>query len=439
MASLPNHPQRGVPMNKTLASARCAIPASLRFHLIAGALVALTVFTLSIGAAAQTEKVLYSFNGVNAGGPYSLTVDAAGNLYGVSSYTPTHKYGAVFKLTKGPTGHWSMTVLYDFRGAADGEGPNGNLVFDAVGNLYGTTEYGGGVYNCSCGVVFELSPTASGPWKETTLYSFKGGTDGALPQAGVIFDAAGNLYGTAASGGVFELSPNSQGGWTKTAIYAFKGGSDGLSSYAPLVFDQSGNLYGVTEFGGGIGSCYETWGCGTVFELTPNSGSWTEKVLYAFTGQGDGGDPFGGLVIDNQGNLYGVTAIGGNLSGCGGSGCGTVFELSLGSDGLWTESNPYAFLGGDDGAYPQAQLAISGAVHFYGVATQGGSACGCGTVFELSKTQHGWAESTVHQFAGGSDGAYPYGGVVFNKQGTIFGATGAGGTNNQGTVFNLIQ
>ncbi len=179
-----------------------------------------------------------------------------------------------------------------FRGGKDGDGPNGDLVFDSSGNLYGTTIYGGlSSGSGCCGTVFELTPTASGPWKETTIYSFTDPSAGRFPYAGVIFDAVGNLYGTASVGGstsdcgtVFELSPSSDGTWTETTLHQFQCGNDGALPAVPLVFDQKGNLYGTTWDGGGKNTtvCTTTMDAARFSNWTPNSGTWTEKVLYAF-------------------------------------------------------------------------------------------------------------------------------------------------------------
>ena len=328
-----------------------------------------------------------------------------------------------------------MSVLYEFKGANDGDGPNANLVLDSAGNLYGTTIYKGTVRNCSCGTVFELSPTSSGPWKETTLYSFKGGSDGGEPYAGVIFDSAGNLYGTTAEGTVFELTPSSSAGWTEAVIYKFKGGSDGLASYAPLLLDQSGNLYGTTVYGGGQGSCYETYGCGVVFELTPDSGIWNETILYTFTGSGDGGAPTTGLAIDRYGDLYGETNTGGYSSLCGGTGCGTIFQLQP-YQGSWVFAGLHGFQDLDDGAYPEGGLAVTKNGIVYGTTVYGGSSCNCGAVFEVIATPQGWSEKTLYDFSG-NDGAQPDG-VILDKLGDLYGTTANGGTNNQGTVFKLF-
>ncbi len=418
----------------------CRIATALR---IVGCAAALLTASMLVAAAADTERLLYSFNGTTLGGPYGMIADASGNLYGVTSPTTGQKYGGVFRLNKGPAGHWNLTTIYAFRGASDGESPVG-LVFDSAGNLYGTTAYKGGERNCSCGTVFELTPTTSGPWKETTLYSFKGGDDGAMPFAGLARDSAGNLYGTTSTGGqyntgtVFEISPITGGGWSESILYEFRGGSDGIFPEDPLTLDQDGNIYGVTRIGGGLGSCLEAYGCGTVFELTLSSGVWTESVPYTFTGVGDGGVPIGGLVLDQHGDLYGEANRGGDLSVCGGTGCGVVFELHQ-SSGSWTEDTLHSFQDVGDGAYPEGGLTINKIGILYGVTIDGGSAsCGCGTVFEVYNRNEGWAENTLYQFAGGSDGAQPDFAPVLDKLGDLYGTTANGGTGNAGTAFKLI-
>ncbi len=412
---------------KTLSITTCALT------------LAALLLSLTAAHAADTERVLYSFNGTTGSEPIGLTADASGNLYGASTATAAQKHGSVFRLAKGPAGHWNMTVLYEFRGGADGNGPNGNLVFDLSGNLYGTTIYGG-PSNLCCGTVFELTPTASGPWKKTTLYSFTDVSAGRYPYAGVIFDTAGNLYGTTSVGGsdggcgaAFELSPSSSGAWTETTLHGFGCGNDGNLPAAPLVFDQKGNLYGTTGSGGGKNTTVCTAGCGTVFELTLNAGAWTEQVLYAFGDGTDGDFPDGPLVLDAAGNLYGTAGAGGDF------GRGVVFELSPGTGGTWTESTLYSFEGGSDGQLPQFGLIRTRAGNFYGVTDAGGVSCNCGTVFELLPvTGGGWAENILYTFSGGTDGGYPYSGLAIDKQGSLYGATTLGGTDNQGTIFRLF-
>lgn len=290
-------------------------------------------------------------------------------------------------------------VLYTFQGN-DGANPIGNLIFDSSGNLYGVTEYGG-TGNChpqnvvfpGCGTVYKLNPNESGGWTYTTLYNFQGGNDGEYPNAGLILDNAGNLYGTTLSGGtgvpsdcgleqqcgtVFELSPNGAS-WTETVLYSFQGGTADGAEPVGLIFDTNGNLYGVTSYGG-------TENDGTVYELIPHSGGgWTDKILYSFDGKADGSSPASGLTFDAAGNLYG-SATG------GGSCCGAIFELSPSVSGSWTETTLHQFSGNPpDAASPNGGLLFDSAGNLWGSTLWGNyyQPCGpyeggCGTVFELS-------------------------------------------------------
>jgi uncharacterized repeat protein (TIGR03803 family) len=204
---------------------------------------------------------------------------------------------------------WKETVLHSFSGVGEGDSPECVLVFDSSGSLYGTTAYGGN----NIGTVFKLTPPAPGgtEWTSTLLYSFKGGSDGAAPYAGLIFDGQGALYGTTVFGGIydygtiFKLTPPSAGEtqWTETVLYSFTGGPDGGNPayFGSLIFDSSGALYGTTQNGG-------NYGYGTVFKLTPGSGTqWTETVLYSFTAGSDGRNPQSGVIFDSSGALYGTT------------------------------------------------------------------------------------------------------------------------------------
>ena len=390
--------------------------------------------------AAATERVLYSADGVNVGQPYGLVADAAGNLYGASG-TTEHPYGSIFKLAKGPTGHWNMTVLYDFRGGTDGDGPNATLTIDSAGNIYGTTIYGGAVRDCDlgCGTIFKLTPSSYLPWKKTTLYSFTGSSDGFYPYAGVTLDSAGNLYGTTGGGGcgtVYQLSAGATGTWSKSILYTFQCAPDGQQPESNLVFDRSGSLYGTTSIGGG-GTCPGNYGCGTVFKLTPTSGSWKEQVLYSFKGTTDGGQPgTSGVALDRGGNLYGTTEFGGDFSSCG-YGCGVVFELSPSSGGQWTENVLYAFSGGTDGSIPYTTPTRSQSGLLYGVTLAGGSSCGCGTVFQLAESSGNWTESTVYEFSG-SDGNEPDSTLILDNMGNLYGTTAEGGADSHGVVFKLF-
>jgi uncharacterized repeat protein (TIGR03803 family) len=285
------------------------------------------VFELTpAGGGSWTEKVLYSFGAYGTDGvvPYAgLIFDAAGNLYGTTYAGGTYyQYGTVFELTPAAGGGWTEKVLHNFvANGTDGYYPWAGLAFDRFGNLYGTTSTGG---TYEGGIVFELTPAGSGGWTETVLHRFGNAMDGSGPLAGLIFDAAGNLYGTTSGGGtydgtVFELTPAGGGSWTEKVLWSFGSGTDGFAPQVGLVFDAAGNLYGTTPWGG-------TNGYGTVFELTPaGSGGWTEAVLHNFNefGNGDGYYPLAALILDAAGNLYGTTSVGGTYNN------GTVFELQL--------------------------------------------------------------------------------------------------------------
>ena len=247
----------------------------------------------------------------------------------------------------------TYSVIHNFSGGGDGANPYGGLAIDASGNLYGTTLHGG----VGFGGVFKLKRTASG-FILNPLYKFTGGSDGAGPTSGVILGPNGTLYGTAHAGGeqncasfeypgcglVFNLRPQATAchsalcPWTETVLHSFTGGSDGANPWGNVIFDHSGNLYGTTQFGG-ITSC--TNGCGTVYKLMPSGGSWTETLLYSFTNGSDGSRPYAGVTFDTTGNLYGTNfwAAGG---GCEGQGCGTVYQLTPSGSG-WLQNTIYAY------------------------------------------------------------------------------------------------
>ncbi|MGA8491334.1 MAG: choice-of-anchor tandem repeat GloVer-containing protein [Terriglobales bacterium] len=279
---------------------------------------------------------------------------------------------------------------------------------------------------------------AGGSGSENALYSFAGGGDPKLPYAGLIFDKAGNLYGTSEFGGtynqgtVFEITPNSNGSWTESVLYSFTGSEDGAQPYGSLVFDSSGNLYGTTNFGGDT-NC--NLGCGTVFKLSPGSSGWTESVLYTFTGGSDGGEPDARVLFDAAGNLYGTTLLGGSINSACTSGCGTIFKLAHGSSG-WTESIIYAFQGGTDGLSPYDGLAFDAAGNLYGSTYAGGS--GYGVIFKLTPGSSGWAETVLHAFRGGYDGKSPYGDLILDGSGNLYGTASQGGYQGYGVVFEML-
>ena len=428
---------------------------------IAGALIILfSALTLvATNASAQFATPLYSFTGSTGNQPSaSLIEDASGNFYGTAweggdnlTLCGGVGCGVVFELVNS-SGTYTEKVLYSFTGGTDGAQPLAGLLMDKAGNLYGTTQIGGTTCTVGCGVVFELTPPVAPntTWTETVLYSFTGSDDGVAPAAGLIMDASGNLYGTTSEGGVspnhygtvFELV-NSAGSYTEKIIYSFTGNSDGVAPNAGVIMDASGNLYGTTSYGGGSTNC--AVGCGTVFELTPPTApatTWSETQLYAFTGGSDGAQPQGGVVMDTSGNLYGTTAVGGDTSVCvgaqgpGSSGCGVVFKVTPSSK---TETPLYAFVnngGPGDGALPFAGLIMDTSGNLFGT-TSGGGASNSGTVFELVNSSGTYTKKTFYSLTGGNDGLQPVAGVIADKSGNLFGTAKLGGADGDGTAFAI--
>ena len=351
-------------------------------------------------AAAVTYRVLHQFTGPDGSTPYSgLVRDASGNLYGTTSLGGPNSNGTVFKLTLGPRGSWTESVLYSFIPGPGGYFPVAGLTLDSAGNLYGSTAYGGDL-NCDlagCGIIFKLTHNSDGSWAPSVLHTFNG-ADGNGPYGNVIFDAAGNLYGTTTAGGdslacsrgcgvAFRLAPNSDGTWTESILHSFSG-PDGQLPWAALVFDAAGNLYSTTVMGGNYGG-------GTFFKLAPNSdGSWTQSVLWHFSGF-NGTSPYDPLVFDNAGHLFGTTGYGGNSS-CG---CGVIFRFARGVGGSW-EQNILQTLAGTPGATPVGGLAFDAAGNLYGTTFAGGPSGG-GTVFKMTHNSAGrGGPSTLPLFSG---------------------------------------
>ncbi|HTA25799.1 MAG TPA: choice-of-anchor tandem repeat GloVer-containing protein [Terriglobales bacterium] len=352
----------------------------------------------------------------------------------LTTTAPAFTLLAIFLATASLAANASDKVLYSFKGGDDGANPSAPLVADRFGNLYGTTDSGGG--GCNCGTVFVLSPPAkqNDDWTETILYRFQG-NEGASPEAGLIFDEAGNLYGTTATGGlsrdgsVFKLTPPSPPGesWTETTLYQFSGGNDGAYPLSSLVLDKTGNLYGTTLFGGGAPQA------GVVFQVAPPivpGGNWTETVLHRFGHGPDGANPEAGLLIDKQGALYGTTM------GSYQSGAGVVFKLSPPPPqrDTWTEHGLYKFEGFADGSEPG--YIVAGRAALYGAATLGGQA-NYGTIFQLIPQAGLWKETTLYNFQGGSDGGLPVGQLLGDRSGNLYGTTYAGQQPDNGTVFRL--
>ncbi len=401
------------------------------------------VFVLAIlASAATTEKVVHNFSPATGDRPQAtLVFDSAGNLYGTTAAggggacLGGNGCGTVFQLTPAAGGAWTYHVIHAFQyNNGDGFYPvsSSPLVIDKAGNLYGTT-WLGGAHGYGC--VFELSPNANHIWTETILYSF-GATalDGIEPEAGVVMDAAGNLYGTTIGGGayggygtVFELSPTSSG-WKETVIYSFQGSATGSSPQAAPILDAAGNLYGTAYSSG-------AHGYGLVYELQPGSGgTWNETVLYNFTGAQDGGGPVTPLLFGPSGVLYGVSQATSRAY------LGAVFQLAPDSTGGWTESNLHVFAGTHDGNSPRGDLLLDAAGNLYGTTYLGGSGAN-GTVFKLVPNTNGtWTERTLYNFTGSTDGGEPIGGVVLDSSGRIYGTTFKGGTyNGLGVLFVLSQ
>lgn len=388
--------------------------------------------------ATDHKTILLNFgnDGGDDGGT-SLVRDAAGNLYGVTNFGGIYQCGiytcgTVFELSPAAGGGWTETILHNFGNGTDGSDPQG-LMMDAAGNLYGLTDEGG---LHGFGIAYELSPSQGG-WTETVLYNFSSGGYGNFGSYSLVQDATGNLYGTIFSGGtygaglVFELSPNAGGEWTETVLHNFGNGSDGQYPEAGVIMDAAGNLYGVTYQGGTY--CSALSGCGTVYEVSPGEGGWTESVLHNFD-ENDGLHPWATLIMDASGNLYGTTNQGG--SNCAPFGCGTVFELSPGEGGVWSETVLLSFNGASDGWSPQAPLIRDAAGNLYGTTFYGGTNL-YGTVFKLSPHGGAWTETVLYDFGSGNDGGELSGGVVMDRAGDLYGTTGYGGTYNYGTVFEL--
>jgi uncharacterized repeat protein (TIGR03803 family) len=382
------------------------------------ALVLMGALTLTAAPAAlaTTESVVHNFaaNGTDGYYPYAgLTTDAAGNLYGTTYYGGAHGYGTVYKVT--PTG--TETVLHSFAAGADGAYPYfAGVVLDKAGNIYGTTTQGG---TNNLGTVFKLTPSGT----ETVLHSFvNDGTDGYYPEAGVVLDRLGNVYGTTYVGGahgygtVYKVTPTG----TETVLHSFAGGTgDGCYPYFGdgVVLGPKNILYGTTYTCGANGY-------GTVYKLTKTG---TETVLHSFAPNGtDGYEPFAGVVLDKLGNLYGTTIYGGVNN------AGTVYKLTP----TGTETVIHSFAAnGTDGYYPEgAGVILDKLGNLYGTTTQGGTN-GIGTVFKITSSG---TETVLHSFINdGTDGYSPYAGVVLGKKNTLYGTTLYGG-KGYGTVYKVV-
>jgi uncharacterized repeat protein (TIGR03803 family) len=431
------------PIPITMTGSRKPVSESMRGLLSLTMLSALFVMVIAIAvkpAQAQSGSVLYNFcyTGYCSDGMHPesrLTTDGSGNFYGTTTNGGCTASGCgdgvVFELSPNGIENGGETVLYTFCSApncTDGANPTYSyVIFDSAGNLYGTTKYGGAY---GYGVVFELSSIA-GTWTETVLYSFTGGTDGSFPVNGLILDAAGNLYGTVTStqggsegGGVFELSPSGSGGWTEQLIYNVSGGP---GNYSGLAMDSAGNIFGTTA--------------STVFELSQKVGAgWTPTVIYTFSVNGKYGYlPENAPVLDKAGNLFGTTLNGGAKN------AGAVYELIPSKKGKWKEKVLYSFKGKADSANPWGGVVLDAAGNIYGTTTFPDNACHCaGTVFELVATagKGPYKEKVLWDFTRSSGGYNPLGSLLLDSAGNLYGTAEYGGADayggpDSGVIFEV--
>ena len=334
---------------------------------------------------------------------------------------------------------WQFHLLYSFYGwteqTTDGSGPFSRVVIGSDGVLYGTTHSGGDGNGCrelhGCGILYSLKPPNAdhrGGWQEAVLFMF-GDLQGNNPDRGdLVFDSAGNIYGTTRNGGayeqgtVYELTPEKGGSWTEQVVYSFTGSPDGASPMDGPVFDRTGNLYGTTYAGGANG-----WGM--IYQLASTASGWTESVVHDFQNGSDGRIPMSNLIFDNSGNLYGATQAG---EANGGE---TLFELMLQSNGIWRLKTFFGFPGPEQ-IGPYGSVVMDRAGNLYGTNCSGG-AHNWGSVFKLTPFHGAWSYTSLHEFTGGDDGGTPYGILSLDANGNLYGTTYAGGLNGNGVVFEI--
>ncbi|HSY64169.1 MAG TPA: choice-of-anchor tandem repeat GloVer-containing protein [Terriglobales bacterium] len=406
----------------------------------------LFVVTLAFAVSAWavgTESVIYNFNNYSGDGyyPYSgLVADKAGNLYGTTYQGGANGLGSVVELSLSG-GVWTETLLYSFAGDATGDGEYpvySPLVFDKAGNLYGTTQNGGST-SCNCGTVFKLTKSGS-TWTETILHAFLGyPKDGYSPQAGLSFDSAGALYGTTYQGGtfnvgsVFQLQP-SKSTWKYKVIHNFNTQNGGAGyPLGGITQGANGYYYGTTYYGG------FAYNAGTIYRLFQARNVWVGQNVFYFLEGGDGIYPDSSLAMDAKGNMYGTTYYGGSGEACSG-GCGTVYKLTAGKNNTYTQSVIYSFQAGvKDGQNPYygAGVILDAKGNLYGTTLYGGSSQNAGTVYELKVSGSGYKESLLWSFdTVAGDGYYPRGGVIlFN--GNVYGTTSSGGSHSAGAAFEI--
>ncbi|HTZ70761.1 MAG TPA: choice-of-anchor tandem repeat GloVer-containing protein [Acetobacteraceae bacterium] len=447
----------------------------MRSHLMVSAAAAGAV-ALTCGAQAASFNTLYQFSGAADGGAPTgnLVAGPNGVLYGVTATGGASGNGTVFQLDRPRqgSGQWSVTTLYSFAGGSDASAPN-NLTMDAVGNLYGTSNAGGGSGVCTnnsvvigCGTVFELSPVAGGGWSELVLYAFQGPTDGQQPM-GVSFDSAGNLYGFGFIGGpgacsfagipfgcgtAFKLSPVEGAGWSFSLLYAFKNDADSDGPFGPPLIDSQGALYGETGGGGRRApACAPATGCGEVFRLVPrHNGTWMKQALWIFDGlDGTGGS--NALVADWAGNIYGMTNEGGppnplcpeDPSFGSSAGCGVAFELSPPANGTdaWTYHTIWDFTLGPDSGYPfNASITLADGRLFTTSSGPYPLANSYGAIVEFlpSGAHAGWKERTLFTFSNDAlNEAQPESSLFWSGNRLYGTAAGYGTAGSFGSVFRV--
>lgn len=377
-------------------------------------------------AAMPQESILHNF-GANDAGPLSgMIVDASGTFYGTTDFSGINDGGTVFALAPGPSGY-TETILHEFGNGSDGAKPF-RLVADTKGNLYGSTLIGG---QYGDGIVFKLVPGKSG-YTEKVLYSFTGGSDGGQPIA-VVLGKKGAIIGVTQLGNsncyfcgvLFMLTPSGRG-YTESTLYNFNGGTGGELPQAGITIARDGSVYGTTYYGGDL-SCGGGAGCGLVFKLAYNNGQYTESTIYEFQAGSDGSNPFAVPTVDNRtGVIFGTTEYGGN----GGNGNnGTVYELTP-SNGGYAETVLYSFTG-SGGFDAEGQLLISSNGRLYGTVALGAGGCngiGCGAAYELKRVQSGYVFKTIFAFGDPLNGAEPeQTNLLQDANGALYGTTRSGG------------
>ncbi|HEX3667249.1 MAG TPA: choice-of-anchor tandem repeat GloVer-containing protein [Rhizomicrobium sp.] len=397
----------------------------MRSALSVAGTIAISVLMTNIAAPAAPKvfQVIHNFTNGSDGGvpPYTLVLDNKGRLVGTANEGGSNGAGVVFRMAHRKNG-WSLSPLYNFSGD-DGQPGWGVTLYQ--GGIYSIASYSE-VMHGPCGSALQINK-AHKQRQSVLMHTFVQGEDG-CPTGNMVLDKAGNAYGVTQNGGadgwgsIYELAP-SNGTWTETILYTFQGGSDGGAPYSGMVFDKAGNLYGTASAAGSAG-CGQ--GCGTVFELSPSQSGWTYKVIYSFSGGNDGGQPTAGLVLDESGNLYGAA------ESFGAKGGGTIFELSPSQSG-WS-FNLLASPSGSGG--PVVALTLGSNNTIYGTNFFDG-ADGYGSVFRLTQSGGKWTYRDLYDFTSGSDGGYPGGGVTLDAKGNIYGTAVLGGANNFGVVWEI--